>query len=210
MVVRAARSARHPGPRVLEAMATFRATASSRRRWRATPYEDGPLAIGSRADHLAAVHGGARDGAGGTGPTDRALEVGAGSGYQAAVLAAARGGGLRHRDRPRAGGARAPGPGASSATTTSSSIRSTAAAAGPSTPRTTSSSSRRARRASRPCWSRSWPTAGRLVIPVGGPEEQELAIVRREGDHYVTSHDTRCRYVDLLGRFGVGGAMPAA
>ena len=27
---------------------------------------------------------------------------------------------------------------------------------------------------------------GRLVIPVGGPEEQELAVVRREGDHYVT------------------------
>ena len=51
---------------------------------------------------------------------------------------------------------------------------------------------------------------GRMVIPVGGTEEQELAIVRREGDHYVTSHDTRCRYVDLLGRFGVGGAMPAA
>jgi protein-L-isoaspartate(D-aspartate) O-methyltransferase len=51
---------------------------------------------------------------------------------------------------------------------------------------------------------------GRLVIPVGGPEEQELAVVRREGDHYVTSYDTRCRYVDLLGRFGVGGAVPAA
>ena len=27
---------------------------------------------------------------------------------------------------------------------------------------------------------------GRLVIPVGGPEEQELAVVRREGDHYAT------------------------
>ncbi len=51
---------------------------------------------------------------------------------------------------------------------------------------------------------------GRLVIPVGGPEEQELAVVRREGDHYVTSYDTRCRYVDLLGRFGVGGGQPAA
>jgi protein-L-isoaspartate(D-aspartate) O-methyltransferase len=51
---------------------------------------------------------------------------------------------------------------------------------------------------------------GRMVIPVGGTEEQELAIIRREGDHYVTSHDTRCRYVDLLGRFGVGGAVPAA
>ena len=51
---------------------------------------------------------------------------------------------------------------------------------------------------------------GRLVIPVGGPEEQELAVVRRKGDHYVTSYDTRCRYVDLLGRFGVGGGQPAA
>jgi protein-L-isoaspartate(D-aspartate) O-methyltransferase len=51
---------------------------------------------------------------------------------------------------------------------------------------------------------------GRLVIPVGGPEEQELAVVRREGDHYVTSYDTRCRYVDLQGRFGVGGGQPAA
>jgi protein-L-isoaspartate(D-aspartate) O-methyltransferase len=51
---------------------------------------------------------------------------------------------------------------------------------------------------------------GRLIIPVGGPEEQELAVVRREGDHYVTAYDTRCRYVDLQGRFGVGGGQPAA
>jgi protein-L-isoaspartate(D-aspartate) O-methyltransferase len=51
---------------------------------------------------------------------------------------------------------------------------------------------------------------GRLVIPVGGPEEQELVVVRREGDQYITAYDTRCRYVDLLGRFGVGGGIPAA
>jgi protein-L-isoaspartate(D-aspartate) O-methyltransferase len=51
---------------------------------------------------------------------------------------------------------------------------------------------------------------GRLVIPVGGPEEQELAVVRRQGDHYVTAYDTRCRYVDLQGRFGVGGGQPIA
>ena len=51
---------------------------------------------------------------------------------------------------------------------------------------------------------------GRLVIPVGGPEEQELAVVRREGDHYTTAYDTRCRYVDLQGRFGVGGGHPVA
>ena len=29
------------------------------------------------------------------------------------------------------------------------------------------------------------------------------------GDDYETSYDTRCRYVDLLGRFGVGGGAPA-
>jgi protein-L-isoaspartate(D-aspartate) O-methyltransferase len=51
---------------------------------------------------------------------------------------------------------------------------------------------------------------GRLVIPVGPPHEQELAVVRRQGDGYETVYDTRCRYVDLLGRFGVGGTPPAA
>ncbi len=51
---------------------------------------------------------------------------------------------------------------------------------------------------------------GRLVIPVGGPQEQELAVVRRVGDDYRTSFETRCRYVDLRGRFGVGGGAPAA
>jgi protein-L-isoaspartate(D-aspartate) O-methyltransferase len=51
---------------------------------------------------------------------------------------------------------------------------------------------------------------GRLVIPIGGPEEQELAVVRRVGDDYQTSFETRCRYVDLRGRFGVGGGVPAA
>jgi protein-L-isoaspartate(D-aspartate) O-methyltransferase len=51
---------------------------------------------------------------------------------------------------------------------------------------------------------------GRLVIPVGPPEEQMLAVVRRVGDRYETTYDTRCRYVDLLGRFGVGSEPPAA
>ena len=51
---------------------------------------------------------------------------------------------------------------------------------------------------------------GRLVIPIGGPHEQELALVKRVGDDYQTSFETRCRYVDLRGRFGVGGGAPAA
>ena len=51
---------------------------------------------------------------------------------------------------------------------------------------------------------------GRLVVPVGSREEQTLAVVRRVGDRYETREDTRCRYVDLLGRYGVGGEPPAA
>jgi protein-L-isoaspartate(D-aspartate) O-methyltransferase len=51
---------------------------------------------------------------------------------------------------------------------------------------------------------------GRLVIPVGPHTEQTLAVVRRIGDRYETTDDTRCRYVDLLGRFGVGSEPPAA
>lgn len=51
---------------------------------------------------------------------------------------------------------------------------------------------------------------GRLVIPIGGNDDQVLALIQRSGDEFTTSYDTRCRYVDLLGRFGVGGGAPAA
>jgi protein-L-isoaspartate(D-aspartate) O-methyltransferase len=51
---------------------------------------------------------------------------------------------------------------------------------------------------------------GRLVIPVGTHDDQVLSVVRRTGDRYETFLDTRCRYVDLVGRFGVGGDPPAA
>jgi protein-L-isoaspartate(D-aspartate) O-methyltransferase len=51
---------------------------------------------------------------------------------------------------------------------------------------------------------------GRMTIPLGPVSEQALALVRRVGDHFETSYDTRCRYVDLLGRFGFGGMPPMA
>ena len=51
---------------------------------------------------------------------------------------------------------------------------------------------------------------GRMVIPVGPPQEQELVVIRRTGERYETSYDTRCRYVDLQGRFGFGGSLPQA
>ena len=51
---------------------------------------------------------------------------------------------------------------------------------------------------------------GRLVVLVGGPEEQQLALVRRTGESYETTFDTRCRYVNLLGRYGFGRTPPLA
>ena len=51
---------------------------------------------------------------------------------------------------------------------------------------------------------------GRLVVPVGGPDEQQLALVRRTGESYETTFDTRCRYVNLLGRYGFGRTPPLA
>ena len=51
---------------------------------------------------------------------------------------------------------------------------------------------------------------GRLVIPVGAGDQQRLALVRRRGDSYFMTEDTKCRYVDLLGRYGFGGAAPIA
>jgi protein-L-isoaspartate(D-aspartate) O-methyltransferase len=51
---------------------------------------------------------------------------------------------------------------------------------------------------------------GRLVVPVGSPDEQTLVVVRRVGDGYETTSDTKCRYVELRGRYGVGSDPPAA
>jgi protein-L-isoaspartate(D-aspartate) O-methyltransferase len=50
---------------------------------------------------------------------------------------------------------------------------------------------------------------GRLVAPVGGPEEQVLTLVRRKGAEYEIVDDVSCRYVSLIGRF-VGHASPSA
>lgn len=51
---------------------------------------------------------------------------------------------------------------------------------------------------------------GRLVIPVGPGNDQVLTLIRRSGDEYLTTPDTSCRYVDLVGRYGVGDTGPAA
>ena len=51
---------------------------------------------------------------------------------------------------------------------------------------------------------------GRLVIPVGPRDAQQLVRVQRRGDSYVTVSDTPCRYVDLVGRYGFGRTPPMA
>jgi len=172
-------------------------------------YDDRPLSIGhgqtisqpymvARATELAEVHA-----------TDRALEVGAGSGYQAAVLAelaaevfaieivpalATRARrvlteiGLRNVTLESFdGGGGWPAHAPYDVIIVS--------AGAPRVP---------------PLLAAELAEGGRLVIPLGGTDEQTLALVRRTGDDFTISYDTRCRYVDLLGRFGVGGGAPAA
>jgi protein-L-isoaspartate(D-aspartate) O-methyltransferase len=51
---------------------------------------------------------------------------------------------------------------------------------------------------------------GRLVIPVGAGDQQQLSVVRRQHDSYSMITDTKCRYVDLLGQYGFGRTPPLA
>ncbi|MGH7474712.1 MAG: protein-L-isoaspartate(D-aspartate) O-methyltransferase [Longimicrobiales bacterium] len=43
---------------------------------------------------------------------------------------------------------------------------------------------------------------GRLLIPLGSRQEQELTLIRRTADDYVHEVVTRCTFVPLLGRYG--------
>jgi protein-L-isoaspartate(D-aspartate) O-methyltransferase len=49
------------------------------------------------------------------------------------------------------------------------------------------------------------PDGGRLVIPVGERGRQRVQRVVRHGNRYETLDDTPCRFVDLVGRYGWGG-----
>ena len=196
-------------PRLLGAMGLVPRHRFVDERLIAMAYEDRPLSIGhgqtisqpymvARATELAEVR-----------PTDRALEVGAGSGYQAAVLAELAAEvfaielvpALAERARRvlkelRLGNVTLEsfdGGGGWPAHAPYDVIIVSAGA--PRVP---------------PLLAAELAEGGRLVIPLGGPEEQTLALVRRTGDEFAISYDTRCRYVDLLGRFGVGGSAPAA
>jgi protein-L-isoaspartate(D-aspartate) O-methyltransferase len=172
-------------------------------------YDDRPLSIGhgqtisqpymvARATELAEVQ-----------PADRALEVGAGSGYQAAVLARLCAAVFAVEIVPAlAGHARQVLADIGAANVTLESFDGSGGwpAHAPYDVIIVSAGAPRVP----PLLAEELADGGRLVIPLGPPEEQTLALVRRSGDEFVTSYDTRCRYVDLLGRFGVGGGAPAA
>ena len=50
---------------------------------------------------------------------------------------------------------------------------------------------------------------GRLVIPLGRPaRDQVLTVVRREGDTFLERHDTRCRFVPLVSDARPAGETP--
>jgi protein-L-isoaspartate(D-aspartate) O-methyltransferase len=172
-------------------------------------YDDRPLSIGhaqtisqpymvARATELAEVR-----------PTDRALEVGAGSGYQAAVLARLCGEVFAVEIVPAlAAHARQVLADVAAGNVTLESFDGSGGwpAHAPYDVIIVSAGAPRVP----PLLAEELADGGRLVIPLGPPEEQTLALVRRHGDEFSTSYDTRCRYVDLLGRFGVGGGAPAA
>lgn len=46
---------------------------------------------------------------------------------------------------------------------------------------------------------------GRLVVPVGGTELQQLIVVKREGGNFTTTIGTGCRFVRLIGENGWDG-----
>jgi len=47
---------------------------------------------------------------------------------------------------------------------------------------------------------------GRLLIPVGPRREQKLAMVTRNGEEAEVTWDTTCSFVDLVGKYGWGGS----
>jgi protein-L-isoaspartate(D-aspartate) O-methyltransferase len=196
-------------PRVLGAMGLVPRHRFVDDRLTAMAYDDRPLSIGhgqtisqpymvARATELAEVH-----------PTDRALEVGAGSGYQAAVLAELAAEVFAIEIVPTlAERARRvlKEIGLGNVTLDSFDGGGGWPAHAPYDVIIVSAGAPRVP----PLLAAELAEGGRLVIPLGGTEEQTLALVRRTGDDFTISYDTRCRYVDLLGRFGVGGGAPAA
>jgi protein-L-isoaspartate(D-aspartate) O-methyltransferase len=196
-------------PRVLEALAEVPRHRFVDRQFEALAYEDRPLPIGygqtisqpfmvARATELAGPRAG-----------DRALEIGAGCGYQAAVLSrlcaavfaveivdalAARATDINHQlGYDNVTVASFDGSGGWPVHAPYDVI--VVSAGAPRIP---------------PLLVDQLADGGRLVVPVGELDQQVLTCVRRQGARYEVEKDTRCRYVDLIGRYGVGATVPQA
>ena len=191
-------------PRVLAALRAVPREAFVPSGLRRYAYDDTPLAIGGGQTISQPLIVGMMSEAAALTGDERVLEVGTGSGYQAAVLAqiarevvtVERIDGLRRRARAtldrlgvRNVRCRPAGPllGAA-AEAPFDAILVTAAA--PAVPEVLT---------------RQLADCGRLVIPVGSRFEQELLVVTRRGDRLSQRSLGRCRFVPLIGE----GAFPA-
>ena len=187
--------------RVLAAMAAVPREAFVRPSDRDHAYEDHPLSIGAgqtisqpyivaRMTELLAV-----------GPGDRVLDVGTGSGYQAAVLAEL---GCQvtsiEREPPRRGSLRAPRPPGLCRPRHGDRRR---RKPGPPGRCPVGRDSRRGCGAAIPEALRDQLGDGRrLVIPVGSRREQLLLIVERHGSEWTERSDGACVFVPLIGAEG--------
>ena len=136
-------------------------------------------------------------------PGDKVLEVGAGSGYAAAVMSRIAGkvSAIERHEELASSGARAAEAG--SATTMPRSSAPTAPRACRSTRRSTPSSSRPAARTCRRRSSSQLAIGGRLVIPVGRDVHQTLLRVRRLGETDFEEEDFGAvTFVPLIGEEG--------
>ena len=189
-------------PRVLAAMGAVPREAFVEARFRDQAYEDHPLPIGAgqtisqpyivaRMTQLLAVR-----------PGDRVLEVGTGSGYQAAILAELgclvtsieRDAGLASEARQRLGSLGNAGGVTVTAGDGTLGVPEGApwdgivvAAGAPAVPEALRD---------------QLADGGRLVIPVGGRREQRLLVVERHGSEWVERSDGACVFVPLIGAAG--------
>jgi protein-L-isoaspartate(D-aspartate) O-methyltransferase len=138
-------------------------------------------------------------------PTDRVLEVGAGSGYQAAVLGRLTAAVISiERHAPLAESARQRlaalgianvtiqiGDGSLGWPASAPYDAIIVTAAAPALPV--------------PLLQQLTPAHGRLVIPVGGSDDQSLLLVRRDGDRHTTTDLGPVRFVPLIGAAAWGG-----
>ena len=191
--------------RVLEAMARVPRERFVPEDLRHLAYEDGALPIGSgqtisqpfMVATICQLLGLTGD--------ERVLDVGTGSGYQAAVLAELAARRRDHRARSRARGPCAVGTRPGGIRRGRGSRRRRLARSSRAGALRRRSRSRRQLRRFRPHSSSSWCEGGRLVVPRGGRWGQRLVLVERTENGARERTSVSCRFVPLVGEEGFSG-----